>query len=314
MRSALLWLAVLLLVAPHPADCAMPQTEYDGKHSDADDYDEDDYDDDDGGIMQRWHDVVGRVRQAVDGEGLMRARRWGNVANGLLLGITGPVTLAVSLIKMRLSDIVLSLYVTGFGAALTGIELGLDPISSWTEANMNFLTTPKGRTMMLVFVGNLIWTFGNAGLVPALLTCVNSIFNANFQQLLEFVNYDCDSNEAARGACKASRVTWSEGGQSGNEKAETKVHHRAESTGAFAQEAFTEGLGVRRVTETGTAAAETEMQASVEAALEGLAKEKASDVQGDVGTHSEDDAAAMAAIMEDATAEGGGKNLYEAAE
>ena len=104
MRSGLLWLAVLLLVAPPPADCAVSQSQYDAKHGEADDYDEDDYEDDEGGIMQHWHDAVGRVRQAVDAEGLMRARRWGNVANGLLLGITGPVTLAVSLIKMRLSD------------------------------------------------------------------------------------------------------------------------------------------------------------------------------------------------------------------
>ena len=102
-------------------------------------------------------DLSARIQRHVDAEGLLRARRWGNVVNGILLGVTGPVALAVSAFGLKLSNIVLSLYVTGFGGLLAGLELGLTPIAPWVAENLSYLTTSNGRTGLLVFAGNLVW-------------------------------------------------------------------------------------------------------------------------------------------------------------
>jgi hypothetical protein len=32
--------------------------------------------------------------------------------------------------------------------------------------------------------GNLLWTFGRVGVVPAVLTCANSVFNAKFKSIV----------------------------------------------------------------------------------------------------------------------------------
>ena len=82
-------------------------------------HDEDAYEDEaDGGFMdagrigQYVQEMRLRIKRHVDTDSLLRARRWGNVVNGLLLGVTGPVALAVSTFGLKLSSVVLSLYVT----------------------------------------------------------------------------------------------------------------------------------------------------------------------------------------------------------
>lgn len=124
------------------------------------DDEEDDYDDaTNDGILEHpaWREFTAGIQRHVDAAGLKRARRWGNIINGLLLGITGPVALAVSTFGMKLSNVVLSLYVTGFGGLLASIELGLAPIAPWVAKNLSYLTTGNGRTALLVFAGNLVW-------------------------------------------------------------------------------------------------------------------------------------------------------------
>ena len=60
----------------------------------------------------QWRELVGRLQRSVDADGLLRARRWGNIANGALLAATGPITFIVSVFGLKLSNIMLSLYVT----------------------------------------------------------------------------------------------------------------------------------------------------------------------------------------------------------
>ena len=64
----------------------------------------------------RWKEMRDRLQRAVDGDGLLRARRWGNIANGALLAATGPISFIVSVFGLKMSNIVLSLYVTGVRA------------------------------------------------------------------------------------------------------------------------------------------------------------------------------------------------------
>ena len=137
-----------------------------------------------------WREMAGRLQRSLDADGLLRARRWGNAANGALLAATGPVALTVSLFGFKLSNVVLSLYVTAFGGMLAGVELGVAPIAPWVASNMGYLTTASGRTALLTFLGGLTWPLGKLGVVPALLTCLNAMFNAHFQALLEFVSED----------------------------------------------------------------------------------------------------------------------------
>lgn len=137
-----------------------------------------------------WREWTGRLQRAVDAESLVRARRLGNSANGALLAATGPISLAVSVAGMRLSNMLLSLYVTAFGGVLAGVELGLEPIAPWVADNMSYLSTDRGRVALLAFLGGLTWPLGRLGLVPGLLTCLNALFNANFARILAFVAAD----------------------------------------------------------------------------------------------------------------------------
>ena len=57
-------------------------------------------------------EVFNRLQRSIDADGLLRARRWGNIANGALLAATGPIALIVSVFGLKLSNVVLSLYVT----------------------------------------------------------------------------------------------------------------------------------------------------------------------------------------------------------
>ena len=149
----LLWSLLLLLLlecttARRMADAsAYDEQEFDG------DYDEDD----ELPFAPEFNKFAEKVQRAVDSQGLLRARRWGNIANGILLGATGPVTLGVSLFGLKLSGVVLSVYMTAAGALLTGLELGVSPIVSWTKQNLNWLTTHSGKTALLFFAGNLGW-------------------------------------------------------------------------------------------------------------------------------------------------------------
>lgn len=60
----------------------------------------------------QWREMVGKLQRSVDADGLLRARRWGNIANGALLAATGPIALVVSVFGLKMSNVVLSLYVT----------------------------------------------------------------------------------------------------------------------------------------------------------------------------------------------------------
>jgi len=188
-RLALALLGVLLASAPA---LAQGSAEFD-EAPDAP-YDDEEYDEPSVSLLDfpAWRDFTSRVQRHVDAEGLLRARRWGNVVNGVLLGVTGPVALAISTFGMKLSNVVLSLYVTGFGGLLASLELGLAPVAPWVAKNLSYLTTGNGRTALLVFAGNLVWAFGRTGLVPALLTCANAVFNANFNKIMSFVQADDD--------------------------------------------------------------------------------------------------------------------------
>ena len=153
----------------------------------------------------------------VDAEKLTRARRLANIGNGLLLAASGPVFGLASTFALKLSNSVLSLYITAFGAMVAGLELGWPIMTSWMEENLKYFTTMEGRTAMLAFAGSLAWCaaaatppppppahppaiarltrrprarrrgFGSAGSFAALLTCANALFNANFDRIVRWV-------------------------------------------------------------------------------------------------------------------------------
>ena len=82
----------------------------------------------------------------VDAEKLTRARRLANIGNGLLLAASGPVFGLASTFALKLSNSVLSLYITAFGAMVAGLELGWPIMTSWMEENLKYFTTMEGRT------------------------------------------------------------------------------------------------------------------------------------------------------------------------
>ena len=215
------------------------------------------------GFLERskhWQEMASRLQRSVDGEGLLRARRWGNAANGALLAATGPVVLAVSLLGLKLSNVVLSLYVTAFGGALTGIELGFAPIEPWVRRNLSFLTTTQGRTALLAFLGGLTWPLGKLGVVPALLTCVNALFNAHFQQLYNFVSEDDGASGAEPAVAEPPAMDEASGVVDDSELAAMMAAAAAMKDDAAAAEAAAEAEMVTQ------AAAEAEVAAAMEAA------------------------------------------------
>jgi len=186
MRRRLWWVLALLLL-----DCAaserIPESYEDDVEYDAE-YDEDD--DIEMPFAPAINKLASKLQRAVDSQGVLRARRYGNVANGVLLGATGSVTLLASVFSLQLSRVVLSIYMTAAGALLAGVELGVAPVAGWTKENLNWFTSHSGKTALLFFAGGLSWAFGKAGIVPALLTCVNGLFNLKFRSILGFVSAD----------------------------------------------------------------------------------------------------------------------------
>jgi hypothetical protein len=137
-----------------------------------------------------WAEFAGKVQHAVDGGSLMRARRWGNIANGVLLGTTGPVALIISAIGLRLPQALLAGYLTALGGTIAALELDYAPVAPWIQENLSFLYTQPGRTALLAVSGGLAWAFGRTVALAALLTCGNALFNAYFHKILRFISAD----------------------------------------------------------------------------------------------------------------------------
>lgn len=134
-----------------------------------------------------WSELAGKLQASVDGGTLLRARRWGNIANGALLGTTGPIALLVSAVGLRLPQALLAGYLTALGATLVAIETRTPPVAEWVESNMRFLATQQGRTALLAVSGGLAWAFGKTVALAAVLTCGNALFNGYFDRILRFV-------------------------------------------------------------------------------------------------------------------------------
>ncbi|EOD24640.1 hypothetical protein EMIHUDRAFT_463555 [Emiliania huxleyi CCMP1516] len=93
----------------------------------------DEDDEEEGDLFEEpfWAEFAGKIQSSVDGGTLLRARRWGNIANGVLLGTTGPIALIISAIGLRLPHAVLAGYLAALGGTITSLELGLSPIAPW---------------------------------------------------------------------------------------------------------------------------------------------------------------------------------------
>lgn len=187
MRRRVCAVLVLLLL-----ECAASEGMSESYEDDVDAEYDAEYEDDDNEMpfAPALNRLAGKVQRAVDSQGVLRARRYGNIANGVLLGATGSVTLIASVFGLQLSRVVLSIYMTAAGALLAGVELGAAPVAGWTKENLNWLTSHSGKTALLFFAGGLSWAFGKAGIVPALLTCANGLFNLKFRSILGFVSAD----------------------------------------------------------------------------------------------------------------------------
>lgn len=229
LLAALLFFAILAVSQGAGEEHPLPQDD-DGAAFD-DEYDNSGGSGDDGFFeaSPHWLEMRARLQRSIDGDGLLRARRWGNIANGALLAATGPIALTVSLFGLKLSNVVLSLYVTAFGGVLAGIELGLAPIAPWVSTNLGYLTTPQGRTALLAFMGGLTWPLGKLGLVPGLLTCGNALFNANFAQLLAFVSADDNLKQSGEEAEQAAPAGFKAGDNVGDAEAEALSRAKAKA-------------------------------------------------------------------------------------
>ncbi|KAG8470917.1 hypothetical protein KFE25_009338 [Diacronema lutheri] len=126
----------------------------------------------------------GTLSLRIDKTTLAILRRWTNFANGVLLMLLGPITLAISAGSLAFDKMILSIYVSLFGLLFSAQELRVEPVHSWLRSNFQFMNTHAGRAAFLVFAGNLLWTFGRVGVVPAVLTCANSVFNAKFASIV----------------------------------------------------------------------------------------------------------------------------------
>ena len=146
-------LALLLL------DCAASERMSESYEDDLDAEYDAEYEDDDNEMpfAPALNKLAAKVQRAVDSQGVLRARRYGNIANGVLLGATGSVTLIASVFGLQLSRVVLSIYMTAAGALLAGVELGVAPVAGWTKENLNWLTSHSGKTALLFFAGGLSW-------------------------------------------------------------------------------------------------------------------------------------------------------------
>ena len=79
------------------------------------------------------------MKNSVESSTLLRARRWGNIANGVLLGTVGPIALIISAISLRLPHALLAGYITALGGTIAALELDFAPIAPWVAKHLSFL-------------------------------------------------------------------------------------------------------------------------------------------------------------------------------
>jgi len=101
-----------------------------------------------------------------------------------MLMLIGPLALAVSASQLAFDKMILAVYVSAFGMLFSAQELRVEPVVSWLRKNFQLLSHHGGRAAFLLFAGNLLWTFGKVGVVPAVLSCANSAFNARFESIV----------------------------------------------------------------------------------------------------------------------------------
>jgi len=152
------------------------------------------YGDEQQGLFEEpfWAEFAGKIQHSVEGNTLLRARRWGNIANGVLLGTTGPIALIISAVGLRMPLALLAGYLTVLGGTIAALELDFAPVAPWVTENLSFLATQPGRTALLGVAGGLAWAFGRPAALAAILTCANAGFNLYFDTILRFVSANED--------------------------------------------------------------------------------------------------------------------------
>ncbi|KAJ1631811.1 hypothetical protein T492DRAFT_993114 [Pavlovales sp. CCMP2436] len=110
-------------------------------------------------------------------QGAARHARWFNVANGLLLMLTGPFNIILSALTLKLVDVLTSAYLSLFGVLLVAMEVPLGSLQRPMREYFKFLYTRFGRAFFLVLVSNLAMVCGKIGFITASLTVVNAALN-----------------------------------------------------------------------------------------------------------------------------------------
>lgn len=109
--------------------------------------------------------------------GAARHARWFNVANGMLLIVTGPFNIIISALTLKLADLMTSAYLSMFGVLLVAMEVPLSSLQRPMREYFKFLYTRFGRAFFLVLVGNLAMVCGKVGFITASLTILNAVLN-----------------------------------------------------------------------------------------------------------------------------------------
>lgn len=110
-------------------------------------------------------------------QGAARHARWFNVANGMLLIVTGPFNIILSALTLKLVDVMTSAYLSLFGVLLVAMEIPLSSLQRPMREYFRFLYTRFGRAFFLVLVSNLAMVCGKVGFITAALTVSNAVLN-----------------------------------------------------------------------------------------------------------------------------------------
>lgn len=110
-------------------------------------------------------------------QGAARHARWFNVANGMLLMVTGPFNIILSALTLKPVDVMTSAYLSMFGVLLVAMEVPLGSLQRPMREYFRFLYTRFGRAFFLVLVSNLAMVCGKVGFLTAALTISNAVLN-----------------------------------------------------------------------------------------------------------------------------------------
>jgi len=127
------------------------------------------------GMQQQASKWVQRYQGFVSGAA--KVSKWINMGCGVCLLLQVPVTAIGSALTLNVPDLLLCVYLGGFGVILAGLEIPVGPLKRLFEVYFRFLYTTHGRLGFILLVAALTWSIRQVGIISKVFVAFNALLS-----------------------------------------------------------------------------------------------------------------------------------------